>query len=360
MAHVSLRDLTKEFDDTVAVADLNLEVADGEFVVLVGPSGSGKTTALRLVAGLEQPTRGSICIGDREVTDVPPRDRDIAMVFQNYALYPHMSVYDNMAFGLQVRGHARGEIKSRVNDAADILGIGGLLHRRPGQLSGGQRQRTAVGRAIVRQPQAFLFDEPLSNLDASLRVEMRAELSQLHRRLNATILYVTHDQVEAMTMGQRIAIMNDGRLQQCAQPLEVYRAPANRFVAGFIGSPSMSFLDGKIVALSEPGFALDDQTVSLADYESDGDIVSGRAAALGVRPEHVIIHSAPIPGRTIAATSDIEEPMGADSLQWFRIGQQQLSVRKPPETRYHMGSTQHLEFDLSKASIFDAETEARV
>jgi len=305
MAHVSLRDLTKEFDDTVAVADLNLEVADGEFVVLVGPSGSGKTTALRLVAGLEQPTRGSICIGDREVTDVPPRDRDIAMVFQNYALYPHMSVYDNMAFGLQVRGHARGEIKSRVNDAADILGIGGLLHRRPGQLSGGQRQRTAVGRAIVRQPQAFLFDEPLSNLDASLRVEMRAELSQLHRRLNATILYVTHDQVEAMTMGQRIAIMNDGRLQQCAQPLEVYRAPANRFVAGFIGSPSINFFDGTLEH-SEPGWLFRGKDFQLA-VPGSGMPPAG-PTTLGARPEDLRIGDS----GTFTALVRVVEPVGSE------------------------------------------------
>ena len=305
MAHVSLRDLTKEFDETVAVADLNLEVADGEFVVLVGPSGSGKTTALRLVAGLEQPTRGSICIGDREVTDVPPRDRDIAMVFQNYALYPHMSVYDNMAFGLQVRGHARGEIKSRVNDAADILGIGGLLHRRPGQLSGGQRQRTAVGRAIVRQPQAFLFDEPLSNLDASLRVEMRAELSQLHRRLNATILYVTHDQVEAMTMGQRIAIMNDGRLQQCAQPLEVYRAPANRFVAGFIGSPSINFFDGTLEH-SEPGWLFRGKDFQLA-VPGSGMPPAG-PTTLGARPEDLRIGDS----GTFTALVRVVEPVGSE------------------------------------------------
>ncbi|MGD8866313.1 MAG: ATP-binding cassette domain-containing protein, partial [Gemmatimonadales bacterium] len=253
MAHVSLRNLTKEFDETVAVSDLDLDVGDGEFVVLVGPSGSGKTTALRLLAGLERPTRGSIHIGERDVTDVPPRDRDIAMVFQNYALYPHMSVYDNMAFGLRARGHKKPEIRSRVEEAAGILGIDKLLHRRPSQLSGGQRQRTAVGRSIVRHPLVFLFDEPLSNLDASLRVEMRAELSQLHRRLNATIIYVTHDQVEAMTMGQRIAVMNDGRLQQYAKPLEVYREPANVFVARFIGSPAINLFSGVLTA-SEGGW----------------------------------------------------------------------------------------------------------
>jgi multiple sugar transport system ATP-binding protein len=246
MARIHLRNLSKAFEETVAVDDLNLEVADGEFVVLVGPSGSGKTTALRLVAGLERPTAGSIFIGNRDVTEVPPKDRDIAMVFQNYALYPHMSVYENMAFGLKVRGFKKDEIETRVREAAEILGIGGLLGRVPGQLSGGQRQRTALGRSIVRHPRVFLFDEPLSNLDAGLRVEMRAELSQLHRRLGATILYVTHDQVEAMTMGQRIAIMNEGRLQQCAEPLEVYRRPANKFVAGFIGSPAINFFDGKL------------------------------------------------------------------------------------------------------------------
>jgi multiple sugar transport system ATP-binding protein len=305
MAQVSLRQLTKEFDETVAVADLDLEVADGEFVVLVGPSGSGKTTALRLVAGLEQPTRGSIIIGDRDVTDVPPRDRDIAMVFQNYALYPHMTAFQNMAFGLQVRGYPKIEIDERVRDAAEILGIRELLHRRPGQLSGGQRQRTAVGRAIVRHPQAFLFDEPLSNLDASLRVEMRAELSQLHRRLGATILYVTHDQVEAMTMGQRIAVMNEGRLQQYAEPLEVYRTPANRFVAGFIGSPSINFFEGELHR-AEPDCTFRGASFQLA-VPGAGTLPAG-ATTLGIRPEDLRLSDA----GTFSALVRVVEPVGSE------------------------------------------------
>ncbi|MGD2153467.1 MAG: sn-glycerol-3-phosphate ABC transporter ATP-binding protein UgpC [Gemmatimonadales bacterium] len=354
MAHVSLRDLTKEFDETVAVADLNLEVADGEFVVLVGPSGSGKTTALRLVAGLEQPTRGSIFIGDREVTDVPPRDRDIAMVFQNYALYPHMSVYDNMAFGLQVRGHAKGEIKSRVKDAADILGIGELLHRRPGQLSGGQRQRTAVGRAIVRQPQAFLFDEPLSNLDASLRVEMRAELSQLQRRLNATILYVTHDQVEAMTMGQRIAIMNDGRLQQYAQPLEVYRAPANRFVASFIGSPSINFFDGALEH-SERGWLFKGKDFQLA--VPDSGVPAAGPTTLGARPEDLRIGDS----GTFSALVRVVEPVGSEMyIHLLTESGTRVVARAAADTRVAVDERVAVAIPPDKLHLFRDDTGERI
>ncbi|NIR42728.1 MAG: ABC transporter ATP-binding protein [Gemmatimonadetes bacterium] len=305
MAHVTLRELTKQFEDTVAVADLDLEIGDGEFVVLVGPSGSGKTTALRLVAGLERPTRGSIRIGDRDVTEVPPRDRDIAMVFQNYALYPHMSVYENMAFGLQVRRFRKRDIDARVREAADILGITNLLGRKPGQLSGGQRQRTALGRSIVRQPEVFLFDEPLSNLDAGLRVGMRAELSQLHRRLQATILYVTHDQVEAMTMGERIAIMNEGRLQQCAEPLEVYRRPANRFVASFIGSPAMNFFSGTLEE-ADGRWLFKGESFQLA-LNAAGRPATAEAT-LGVRPEDLALgdHGA------FSALVRVVEPIGSE------------------------------------------------
>ncbi|UCC75133.1 MAG: ABC transporter ATP-binding protein [Gemmatimonadota bacterium] len=354
MAQVSLRDLTKEFDDTVAVADLNLEVADGEFVVLVGPSGSGKTTALRLVAGLERPTRGSIFIGDRDVTDVPPRDRDIAMVFQNYALYPHMTAYDNMAFGLQVRGYARGEIEGRVKDAAEILGIGGLLHRRPGQLSGGQRQRTAVGRAIVRQPQAFLFDEPLSNLDASLRVEMRAELSQLHRRLNATILYVTHDQVEAMTMGQRIAIMNEGRLQQCAEPLAVYRAPANRFVAGFIGSPAINFFNGELGS-SESGWLFKGKDFQL-DVPCSAAPPAG-PATLGARPEDLRIGDS----GTFGAVVRVVEPVGSEMyIHLLTQDGARVVVRAPADTRVAVDERVAVAIPPDKVHLFRDDTGERI
>jgi len=262
MAQVTLENVSKRFDEVVAVRDVNLMVKDREFVVLVGPSGCGKSTTLRMIAGLEEITAGTIKIGDRVVNDVPPKDRDIAMVFQNYALYPHMTVYDNMAFGLKLRKFPKAEIQQRVQDAAEILGIQELLTRKPRALSGGQRQRVAVGRAIVRKPQVFLFDEPLSNLDAKLRVAMRAELKKLHDRLQATVVYVTHDQVEAMTMGDRIVIMKDGLIQQVGAPLEVYAFPQNQFVAGFIGSPAMNFIsctvtarDGNLFFIA-PGLAL--------------------------------------------------------------------------------------------------------
>src|SRR5574342_314906 len=243
MAQVVLKDLNKKYDEVHAVKDVNLTIRDKEFIVLVGPSGCGKTTTLRMVAGLREITAGEISIGDRVVNDLPPKDRDIAMVFQNYALYPHMSVYDNMAFGLKMRKFAKPEIAKRVQEAAEILGIQELLKRKPRQLSGGQRQRVAVGRAIVRHPQVFLFDEPLSNLDAKLRVQMRVELKKLHNRLETTAISVTHDQVEAMTLGDRVVVMKDGWIQQVGEPLELYGKPANRFVAGFIGSPSMNFIE---------------------------------------------------------------------------------------------------------------------
>src|SRR5213594_3179393 len=242
MAQVMMKDLNKKYDEVHAVKDVNLHIRDKEFVVLVGPSGCGKTTTLRMVAGLEEISSGEISIGDRVVNDLPPKDRDIAMVFQNYALYPHMTVYDNMAFGLKMRKFPKAEIQKRVQDAAEILGIQDLLKRKPRQLSGGQRQRVAVGRAIVRHPQVFLFDEPLSNLDAKLRVQMRVELKRLHDRLETTAIYVTHDQVEAMTLGDRVVVMKDGVVKQVGEPLELYERPANRFVAGFIGSPAMNFI----------------------------------------------------------------------------------------------------------------------
>src|SRR5918912_3449584 len=241
MAQVVLRNLNKRYDEIHAVKDVNLEIRDKEFIVLVGPSGCGKTTTLRMVAGLESITSGQILIGDKIINELPPMDRDIAMVFQNYALYPHMNVYDNMAFGLKMRKFAKADIAKRVQEAADILGIQDYLKRKPRQLSGGQRQRVALGRAIVRHPQVFLFDEPLSNLDAKLRVQMRVELKKLHSRLGTTAIYVTHDQVEAMTLGDRVVVMRDGWVQQVGEPLELYNAPANKFVAGFIGSPAMNF-----------------------------------------------------------------------------------------------------------------------
>src|ERR1041385_662095 len=256
MAGVTLDHITKKYGEVTAVNDLNIQIRDQEFLVLVGPSGCGKSTALRMIAGLEEITGGDLYIGDRRVNDVAPKDRDIAMVFQSYALYPHMSVYDNMAFGLKLRKRPKAEIDRRVKEAAELLGLQNLLQRKPKQLSGGQRQRVALGRAIVREPQVFLMDEPLSNLDAKLRVQTRAELIKLHRRLGITTIYVTHDQVQAMTMGDRIAVMNDGVLQQCDTPLNLYHHPANTFVAGFIGSPSMNFIDSKVVKDST-GYVMD-------------------------------------------------------------------------------------------------------
>src|SRR5438093_1699918 len=294
MAQVMLKDLNRKFDEVHAVKDVNLLIRDKEFIVLVGPSGCGKSTTLRMVAGLEDITSGEIYLGDQLVNNLPPKDRDMAMVFQNYALYPHMTVYDNMAFGLKMRKFPKAEIQKRVQDAAEILGIQDLLKRKPRQLSGGQRQRVAVGRAIVRHPQVFLFDEPLSNLDAKLRVQMRVELKRLHDRLETTAIYVTHDQVEAMTLGDRVVVMKDGWIQQVGEPLELYGKPANRFVAGFIGSPSMNFVE---VTVAETGGALWADTTGLRAKVPPA--LAGRLGAykrhrvtLGIRPEDLRIASA--------------------------------------------------------------------
>ena len=290
MADVSLENVTKVFPGgTVAVKDFTLDIRNQEFIVLVGPSGCGKSTTLRMVAGLEETTGGTIRIGDRVVNDVPPKDRDIAMVFQNYALYPHMTVYKNMAFGLKLRRFPKDEIERRVREAARILGIEELLARKPKALSGGQRQRVAVGRAIVRQPQAFLFDEPLSNLDAKLRVEMRAELKRLHHRLQTTVIYVTHDQAEAMTLGDRVVVMHEGEIQQVAPPLTVYDYPVNRFVAGFLGTPAMNFLEGRIVADGAGTYFQADSTRIRLPDAIVGRVqnYAGKGVTLGVRPEDI-------------------------------------------------------------------------
>src|SRR5215831_9202750 len=290
MANVMLQDLIKRFDKVVAVNRINLEIPDKEFVVFVGPSGCGKTTTLRMIAGLEEASEGTIMIGDRIVNDIPPKDRNIAMVFQNYALYPHMNVYKNMAFGLKLRRTPRPEIDRRVREAARILGIEELLDRKPRQLSGGQRQRVAVGRAIVRQPEVFLFDEPLSNLDAKLRVQMRAELIKLHYQLEATMIYVTHDQVEAMTMGDRIVIMNNGFIQQVGPPMEVYNQPQNQFVAGFIGSPPMNFLEARLRA-DNGGLAvyLKGMRLPLPPQKAKGaEAYTNKPVVFGIRPEDIL------------------------------------------------------------------------
>ncbi|MEI6157636.1 MAG: sn-glycerol-3-phosphate ABC transporter ATP-binding protein UgpC, partial [Atribacterota bacterium] len=319
MASVVLKDIMKKYGDVVAVSKISLEIKDQEFVVLVGPSGCGKTTTLRMIAGLEEIDGGEIFIGDTLVNDVPPKDRDIAMVFQNYALYPHMDVYNNMAFGLKLRKFPKNEINQRVKDAAEILGIQELLQRKPKQLSGGQRQRVAVGRAIVRHPKVFLFDEPLSNLDAKLRVQMRAELSKLHDKLKTTMIYVTHDQVEAMTMGDRIVVMRDGLVQQVGSPLDLYNKPVNKFVAGFIGTPSMNFLD---VILKKEGdnLFLDGQSFKLAipaEYKSALLSYVNQELTFGVRPQdlfdstvsrEVSFHE----GTSINCTVDVVEPLGSE------------------------------------------------
>src|SRR5919202_3104631 len=297
MAQVSLRNLNKSYDEVHAVKDVNLQIRDKEFIVFVGPSGCGKTTTLRMVAGLEAITSGDILIGDRVVNELPPMDRDIAMVFQNYALYPHMSVYDNMAFGLKMRKFDRAEIGKRVREAAEILGIQDYLHRKPRQLSGGQRQRVALGRAIVRHPQVFLFDEPLSNLDAKLRVQMRVELKKLHERLGTTAIYVTHDQVEGMTLGDRVVVIKDGWVQQVGEPLELYNQPANRFVAGFLGSPAMNFV---AVTVSENNGAIwaanaGMQIKAPPQYANRLGRYLGKEVTLGIRPEDLRVASAADP-----------------------------------------------------------------
>ncbi len=362
MANVVLKKVSKVFDgEVVAVSEMDLEVKDQEFVVLVGPSGCGKSTLLRMVAGLEEVTSGEIFIGDRLVNDVPPKDRDIAMVFQNYALYPHMSVYDNMAFGLKLRKYPKEEIDSRVRDAADILGIEKLLDRRPKALSGGQRQRVAVGRAIVRKPKVFLFDEPLSNLDAKLRVQTRTEISKLHERLKATILYVTHDQVEAMTMGSRIVVMKDGVSHQVDDPLTIYRRPVDQFVAGFIGSPAMNFLEGK---LSESGGGLVFSSEGLEgplSPDTSGKMrgYAGKDVVLGIRPEDIYEMADSdqlVTKAAVKAHLDVIEPMGSEIYLYFTIGGRDLvariDAREPPAVNTDID----LVFDMGNAHFFDKET----
>ena len=328
MARVVLKNLEKTFAGGVrAVSDVNLEIGDGELVVLVGPSGCGKSTTLRMIAGLEEASAGEIYIGDRLVNDVAPGQRDIAMVFQNYALYPHMTVRKNLAFGLKMRRTPKAEIRQRVAETADILDIGDLLDRRPRQLSGGQRQRVAVGRAIIRHPQVFLFDEPLSNLDAQLRGEMRTEIASLHNRLGTTMIYVTHDQVEAMTLGQRIVIMDQGVVQQVDTPLNLYNRPANRFVASFIGSPAMNLLPGRI---QDGTFTAGNWQLAVGEGPSEG------AATLGIRPEDLL------PGRQQGpllgtVTMDVVEQMGHETMVYFRLADRRCVARLPATDDYRPG-----------------------
>jgi multiple sugar transport system ATP-binding protein len=354
MATVRLVNLTKYFDGVVALDHLNLEAEDKEFLVLVGPSGCGKTTALRLIAGLEEPSEGEIHIGERIVNEVSPRDRDIAMVFQNYALYPHMNVYDNLSFGLRLRRHKKPEIERRVRQAAEMLGLEGLLRRRPRELSGGQRQRVAVGRAIVREPQVFLMDEPLSNLDAKLRVQTRAELIKLHRRLGITTIYVTHDQGEAMTMGDRIAVLKDGLLQQLGAPLEVYNHPANLFVAGFIGSPAMNFVPARLERRGDE-LRIAADSLELPFPRERLREPAGVEVVLGLRPED--IHEARPGLPALQAIVDVLEPMGASVHAYLLIGPHSVTAVLDAGTGAREGAPLPVSFDLTKAHLFDRGTE---
>ena len=364
MAEVRLKGVTKVYPGGIkAVQNVDLKIHDREFIVLVGPSGCGKSTTLRMIAGLEEITEGTIEIGERVVNDVPPKDRDIAMVFQNYALYPHMTVYNNMAFGLKLRRFPKDEIDRRVQDAAKILGITELLERKPKALSGGQRQRVAVGRAIVRQPAAFLFDEPLSNLDAKLRVEMRAELNKLHQRLETTMIYVTHDQVEAMTLGDRIVLMKDGFIQQVARPLIIYDQPVNRFVAAFIGTPSMNFFDGRLQQADGGELIWTDGSTNIALPARLSDRLSSyvdKDVTLGVRPEDLYHGEVPSKVReqaVIPATVDVLEPLGAESLVHAKTDRQTFTMRIDGHHSVSVGEQMEVTLDLDAIHLFDNTTD---
>ena len=359
MANVTYKNVVKKFGDFTALHELNIEIVDKEFLVLVGPSGCGKTTALRCLAGLEEITDGEVIIGDRVVNDVAPKDRDIAMVFQSYALYPHMTVYDNMAFGLKLRKMPKDEIEQRVNDAAKILGIEALLKRKPRELSGGQRQRVAVGRAIVRDPKVFLFDEPLSNLDAKLRVQTRAEISKLHQRLQTTFIYVTHDQVEAMTMATRIAVMNKGVLQQLDTPQNLYERPDNLFVAGFIGSPAMNFFPARINRengnlLVDAGtfkVQIPDELREVYDPHAEKEII------FGIRPEDIHNPEFAPPGihrASMTAKVDVTELMGNEIFVYLLTGSTSFVARVDPRSKYKIGDEVQLVLNMDNMHIFDS------
>ena len=364
MASVMYDHVTKEFGEVKAVNDLNLAIEDKEFIVLVGPSGCGKTTALRMLAGLEEVTKGEVKIADRVVNDVPPKDRDIAMVFQSYALYPHMSVYDNMAFGLKLRKTPKQEIKRRVQEAAEILNIEDMLTRKPRQLSGGQRQRVALGRAIVREPKVFLFDEPLSNLDAKLRGAMRSEITKLHQRLATTFIYVTHDQIEAMTMASRIAVINKGILQQLDTPQVLYDRPDNMFVAGFMGAPAMNFFKAKVRKddsrlFVEAGSFKVPISLDRKPYQNFVD----KSVIMGIRPEDIYnqafvpsgLHAAPVEAKV-----DVTELMGNEIYLYLLAGQDSIVARVDPRTDFHMGDKVQVAFNMDKVQLFDPDTEKAI
>jgi multiple sugar transport system ATP-binding protein len=363
MAEVALRNVTKRFDDVEAVRSINLDIPNNEFVVLVGPSGCGKSTTLRMVAGLEEVSAGDIYIGGELVNDLPPKDRDIAMVFQNYALYPHMTAFENMSFGLKLRKFSKDEIKKRVDNAARILDIVPLLERKPKALSGGQRQRVAMGRAIVRDPKVFLFDEPLSNLDAKLRVQMRTEIKRVHQMVKTTTVYVTHDQVEAMTLADRVVVMNNGSIEQIATPQELYHNPKTRFVAGFIGSPAMNFVRCRLegdgaglhVRLSD-GVNLPVPSSRAAHYAE----LNGKELLLGLRPEHITEprRSDRDQNREFAAILDVVEPMGMETMVFFRIDGQEICGRVEPGSAAGPGETMRLYANMDHMHLIDPQSGA--
>ncbi len=359
MAQVVLRQVVKRFDDTEAVRGINLDIADQEFVVLVGPSGCGKSTTLRMIAGLEETTGGEILIGGQVVNDLPPKDRDIAMVFQNYALYPHMTVFENMSFGLRLKKFPKAEIKERVERAARILDITELLERRPRQLSGGQRQRVAMGRAIVRNPKVFLFDEPLSNLDAKLRVQMRTEIKKVHQQVRTTTVYVTHDQVEAMTLADRVVVMNGGRIEQIGTPNELYHAPKTRFVAGFIGSPAMNFIPCRIVeGGGDLGVRLGDAFTLPVPAESRAAYrpYVGRELIVGLRPEHLTECRAHGQGAELTVPVDVVEPMGMETMVYVTIAGVEVCARVSPEVPAAPGEPMRFMADMRHMHLIDPDT----
>jgi multiple sugar transport system ATP-binding protein len=360
MAEVTLQKVCKRYDEVSVIEDLDLEVRDGEFMVLVGPSGCGKSTVLRMIAGLEEISAGTIAIGGRVVNTLAPKDRDIAMVFQNYALYPHMTIRENLEFGLKMRKTPRAERERLVAEAAEVLEMADLLGRKPRQLSGGQRQRVALGRALVRHPAVFLFDEPLSNLDAKLRVQMRAEIKKLQRRFGTTAVYVTHDQIEAMTMGSRIAVMRDGRIQQVGEPLEIYQRPHNLFVANFIGTPPMNFLKAR---LDREGTAVASAfTLTLPPAVRPAPGKDGREIVLGIRPENVVDAREGGRGPTAALPLEVEfvEPLGDEVIVHGRVGEEVLLCKLGPHRVPQAGSRLEVAIELEKVHVFDAGTELRM
>ncbi|MEF8882971.1 MAG: ABC transporter ATP-binding protein [Halapricum sp.] len=370
MASVTLDNITKAYGDEIAVENMNIEIRDGEFLTLVGPSGCGKSTTMETIAGLTQPTEGSVYIGDREVTNLPPKDRGVAMVFQNIALFPHMDVYDNISFGLRLRKFDQEEVERRVDQAADVVQLEGMMDRMPAEMSGGQRQRVAIARAIVREPEVFLMDEPLANLDAELRIHMRTQLQRLHRELDTTIIYVTHDQAQAMTMSDRIAIIDNGHLQQVDPPLTCYNEPDNLFVASFIGSPAMNFFEG---SATDDGF--DSEFVEISFDPAKNDVTSGQNLTLGVRPEDVYLardrEEADNPTHTIDAKVDVLEPMGDEVFAYLLLGEDveasaegrgegQLLLNLDPQTDVEEGQDIEVVYDQRNIHLFDTDTEEAI